>query len=207
MLVTPAFWKSPSKRNARVHVYKWGGCQTLCLAANFSRRNIYVIVEGSDGDNDWQCSLYRPSSISRCKEIIKTGDQLLLRAAECGGLVAQYKQYEDGQWPIVLHYACRHYSVYVHRRNHVQPMLGSRTCSEAQIRSDFTFSDVVRGDLGELLSTESVSAHEGVTDESMSEDHFDPWNTENGEEHFDELHEPFQELSNYASATISHLSH
>ena len=31
------------------------------------------------------------------QKIIKTGEQLLLTAAECGGLIAQYKQNEDGQ--------------------------------------------------------------------------------------------------------------
>ena len=43
------FEKSPSERNARVHIYNWGGCDTLYLAANLLRRNIYVIAKGGDG--------------------------------------------------------------------------------------------------------------------------------------------------------------
>ena len=49
-------------------------------------------------------------------------------------------------------------------------------------------------DVGDIMFTERVSANEGVTDESMSGGHFDPWNTENGKGHLDELHERCQEL-------------
>ena len=110
------FGKGPSERNARVNIHNWGGCDTLCMAANFMRRNIYVIAKSGDGGNDWQCSLYRPSSLSLCNKIIETGEQLILTVAECGSLIAQDKQNEDDQWPIVLHYADRHYSAFIHRR-------------------------------------------------------------------------------------------
>ena len=102
------FGKSPSERNARVDIHNWGSCDTLCMAANFLRRNIYVIAKGGDGGNDWQCSLYRPSSLSRCNKVIETGEQLIRMVAERGSLIAQDKQNEDGQWPIVLHYADMH---------------------------------------------------------------------------------------------------
>ena len=46
------FGKSTSERNARVHIHNWGGCDTLCMAAKFLRRNIYVIAKGGDGGND-----------------------------------------------------------------------------------------------------------------------------------------------------------
>ena len=102
------FGKSQSGRNARVHIHNWSGCATLCFEANFLRRNICVIAKGIDGGNDWQWSLYRPSSLSRYKQIIKTGKQLILTVAECGRLIAKDKQSADGQWLIVLHYADRH---------------------------------------------------------------------------------------------------
>ena len=166
------------------------------MAANFLRRNIYVIAKGGDGGNDWQCSLYRPSSLSRCNKIIETGKQLILTVAECGSLFAQDKQNEDGQWPIVLHYADRHYSAFIHRRKACQTNdSGSSTGPDAKIIKDFICPDVVMNDVGAIMFTKEVRAHEEVTDESMSGGHFDPWNTENGKGHLDELHERCQELS------------
>ena len=40
-------------------------CNAL-LGGYFLRRHIYVIAKGSDGDNDWQCSLYLSNYISEC---------------------------------------------------------------------------------------------------------------------------------------------
>ena len=186
------FGKSPSERNARVHIHNWGGCDTLCMAANYLRRNIYVIAKV----NDWQCSLYRPSSLSRCNKVIETGEQLIRMVAECGSLIAQDKQNEDGQWPIVLHYADRHYSAFIHRQKACQPNdSGSSTGPDAKIIKDSTCPDVVMNDVGAIIFTERVRAHEEVTDESMSGGHFEPWNTENGKGHLNELHERCQELS------------
>ena len=70
---------------------------------------------------------------------------------------------------------------------------GSSTCPNAKFVDDITCSDVVLNDPGAILFTERVSANEGVTHESMSGGFFDPWNTESGEEHLDELHERCQE--------------
>ena len=61
-------------------------------------------------------------------------------------------------------------------------------------------------DVGGILFMEKVNANEGVTDESMSGDHHDPWNTESGEGHLDELHKRVPRIVNSASDTIIHPS-
>ena len=110
------------------------------------------------------------------KQIIETGEQLILSVAEFRRLIAQDKQNEDGQWPIVLHYANRHYSAFIHRRKACQANPSdSSTYPDAKILGESTCSDVVMSDVGAILFTERVSANEGVTDESMSGGHFDPY--------------------------------
>ena len=79
-----------------MHIHNWNGCDTLNLPANLLRRNIFFIAKSIDGDNDWQCSLYRSISLSSCKKIVETEEQLILTAAECGRLIAQDKKNEDG---------------------------------------------------------------------------------------------------------------
>ena len=97
------------------------------------------------------------------KQIIETGEQLILSVEECRRLIAQDKQNEDGQWPIVLHYTNRHYSAFIHRRKACQANASdSSTCPDAKILGESTCSDVVMSDVGAILFTERVSANEGA---------------------------------------------
>ena len=59
-------------------------------------------------------------------------------------------------------------------------------------------------DVGAIMFSERVRAHEEVTDKSMSGGHFDAWNTENGKGHLDELHKRVPRIVNSASDTIIH---
>ena len=85
---------------------------------------------------------------------------MILKLAECGRLIATDKQNEEGQWTLVLHCACRNYSVFVYRKTACQNnAFGSSTCTDTQILQNSTFSDVIMCDLEEIPSTERVSAH------------------------------------------------
>lgn len=104
---------SASDRETIVVAFNWGGCETLSMAANFLKRTIYVLAHNTEGDDKWNCTLYRPSTITRCNRVIETGQQIILTVQECIGRLREEKK-QDHVGPIVLRFWGRHYSAFVH---------------------------------------------------------------------------------------------
>ncbi|TDH67013.1 hypothetical protein CCR75_000057 [Bremia lactucae] len=129
--------------------YNWGGSAMLLTAANFLQRD-YVIGQPSDIPHPWNCCLYRPSSMSKAKKVIETGEQLILTVSECVEMIATAERADPINFPLTLRYIDRHYSAYIHCTlpgPHDSGVLADDGSSEIMdISQDEISDDVMKGE-------------------------------------------------------------
>ena len=63
--------------------WNWGGSELMAIAANFLQNDIYVIAYNTNGQHDWHCSRFRPSTTKRGYKVIETGLQVPLTLDQC----------------------------------------------------------------------------------------------------------------------------
>jgi hypothetical protein len=66
---------TPSYRKAGVSKYNWGSSELLATAANFLQRKIFVLAFNTDDKEQWYCSMYKPSLVTRGKKTYAAGSQ------------------------------------------------------------------------------------------------------------------------------------
>ncbi|KAE8887586.1 hypothetical protein PF003_g28476 [Phytophthora fragariae] len=95
--------ESSSDRQEMIPRHVWGCSELMATAANFLQRQIYVLAYNTDKTEQWYCSKYRPSTISRGRKLFNTGQQIPLQVGRCLAEIKKAKK-RNKVPPLVVRY-------------------------------------------------------------------------------------------------------